>query len=384
MHNKLIAWNDDYLSRILSWKNIKHTAVGGLFKLDQYQGFNRLVDINSVFSSNPYGMPTDRSQQTHLPFCSLIRRPWSVPTRQITLEQALEQRVESIASAGQKINIFWSGGIDSTTVVTAFLKHLDDHSQLRILYSPFSFYEHPEYLKFLKTYPAIELVDISGTTYLTEQFDGVFVSGDGGDELNASLDQSFLDQYGYEILHSSWKDFFINKNSDADFIEFCEQYFLTAQRPIETVLQARWWFYAICKTNCVQWQKLPWFFNYSNFDLNNFQGFFDCSEYESYIYYNIEDVLPNKSYSSWKQPFKDYCYEFDGLEDWYRHKIKNHSGQVNNYLIKKCAITDQRYIGVLADGSRIHTPSLPLLSHKELDITYGNSLNYLFNEPDKF
>jgi hypothetical protein len=382
MPDQLIAWNDEYFSKLLSWKKLKHTAVGRLFKIENYPSYNNLININSVFSSNPGGMPTDRTGKTKLPFNNLIRRPWTVPTQQWTLEQALEQRVKSIAGLNLKINLFWSGGIDSTTAATAFLKHLTNKSQLRILYSPYSTYEHPEYLGFLKNFPEVELVDISGTTYLTEQYDGVFVTGDGGDELNASLDESFIESYGHEGLAMPWQDFFLSKNPNSKFIEFCEQHFATAGRPVETVLHARWWFYATCKVNAVMWQKLPWFFNYTDFNFDRFQGFFDCDEYENYIYWNIEDVLPTASYASWKQYLKDYCYKFDGLDNWHQNKIKTHSAQVNDYLSKKCAVNDQRWIGVLADGTRINTPSLPFLTNKELTTTYGNSLDYLFNEPD--
>ena len=49
--------------------------------------------------------------------------------------------------------------------------------------------------------------------------------------------------------------------------------------------------------------------------------------------------------------------------------------------LKKNALNDTRWIFILSDGTRISTPNLPLLSKKELDRHYGDSLQVLFNEP---
>ena len=47
----LTAINPDYFSKILQWKHIVHEPVGGLFKIDQFHNYNKLIDINSIFSS---------------------------------------------------------------------------------------------------------------------------------------------------------------------------------------------------------------------------------------------------------------------------------------------------------------------------------------------
>jgi hypothetical protein len=324
----------------------------------------------------------DRTLHTKSPFCTYIPRVWKIPQQQWTLSQALEQRVLSLSNLNKKINVFWSGGIDSTTIVNACLEYLPDLSQLRILYSPYSTYEHPEYLSFLDQFSLVELIDISGDRYLTDEFAGIFVTGDGGDELNASLDESFFEHYGYDHLQTPWQDFFYTKNSNLNFVEFCEQHFSLAGRPINTVLEARWWFYATCKQRSILNLKLPWFFNYKNFDITNLIGFFDCAEYENYIYWNINSIVDRSGYSTWKQPLKDYCFAFDKMHDWHKNKTKMHSTQMLLYLSKKLALNDHRWIAILSDGSRITTPSLPLLSKKEFEMTYGNTLDWIFHEPD--
>lgn len=380
----LLAYDDLHLQKILKWRGTALTSVGNLTKVSSFNSYNNLLDINGVFSNHPRWGISDRSFYTQSPVKQRVIRPWLQPKQQWDLDYALMSRVKKLETSGAKINLFWSGGIDSTTAATAFLKHLTDRSQLRILYSPYSVYEHPEYLNFLSKFPEVELIDISGTVYLTEQFDGIFVTGEGGDELNASLDQSFFDAYGYEVLHHPWRDFFRSRNSDSNFIDFCEEYFEIAGRPIETVLHARWWFYAICKsTSILYYNKLPWFFDYPNFKFTDLVGFFDCNEYENYVYWNIEQIIPGNEYVTWKQNLKDYCYAFDRFGDWCKNKEKYNSGQLGTYIAKKIALSSQNWIFLLDDGTRISTPSLPVLTRKEFKSRYDTTLDYLFNEPDK-
>ena len=53
------------------------------------------------------------------------------------------------------------------------------------------------------------------------------------------------------------------------------------------------------------------------------------------------------------------------------------------YLEKKLVLNDQRWIAVLSDGTRIATPSLPALTRKEFEKTYGNTLDWIFHASDK-
>jgi hypothetical protein len=373
----------EYVKKIFSWKKQVTTPVGQIFKIHGFDQHNWLVDVNQIFSTNPAGMLVDRTQTVNLPLCFDINRPWNPPTLQYTLEQALQTRVNQLVSTEQKLNLFWSGGIDSTTMLTAFLKYVSDRSQLRIFYTPFSTYEHPTYLDFLKKFDNLELVDLSGMTYSTCVFDGLFLTGDGGDELMASVDESFFQSYGRSALDQSWQDFFYKKNSNDTFIDFCQEYFLQAQRPIDTVLEARWFFYAMCKTRFQLLGKIDLFVHYPEFVPARLQGFFDCPEFESYVYWNLDQIIPGSKYSDWKLPFKQYCVEFDCFDDYFKNKKKHGSGQTHWYANKNRVILDRRSIFILNNGQRITTPNLPLFSQREFKDKYNNTLDYLFNEPDQ-
>jgi len=389
MHNPPLieTANSNFFKTLLSFKKINVTPVGRLYKIDGFTSYNHLININSIFSTNPMGFPIDRTGQINLPLKWANHRPWQIPNSQLTLDAAMQQRVQYLSSQHGPINIFWSGGIDSTAIVTAFLKHCPDLSKIRILYSPWSHYEHSEYIDFLKSFPEVTLIDLSGELYLDFELDGIFISGNSGDEIHASIDQSFIEAYGYATLHESWQDFFIKKNNQDKFIDFCQWYFSLSGFEIKTVLEARWWFYTSNKISSLLRQStIPFVLsgvNTNNYSPSKVYGFFDCYEYESFIYWNISDIMKSSDYKTWKQILKDYCFEFDHLEKWHENKSKFHSVQFSHYTAKKIILNDSRYILILTDGEKIQTPNLPFLSKIEFDKEYGSTLDYLFNDPDK-
>lgn len=373
-----VIWYDPYvLKRILEWQGNELMLSGHVFQFPGFDQYNQLVEINKIFSSFPVGQPYDRTGQVQSPL-NLYHRPWQSPTDHISLDLALEKRVQQLLSSGQRVNLMWSGGIDSTTVVTAFLKHTNNLQQIRVLYTPFSTYEHPQYLEFLKQWP-VESIDISGDTYLNTCFDGIFVTGDGGDEFTGSIDESFFERYGPGVLTMPWTDFFQQQNNNSSFLEFCEQYFSISALPINTVLQARWWFYAICKNTVQLFAKLPLFASYKNFGADRLFGFFDCESFEQYIFWN-QDTVINDTYRSWKQQFKNYCFELDGFEDWKNNYQKINSKQVMHYSRKQKVLSDTRALFVLDTGERITTPSLPFVVRSEFDAIPQEKLKCIFND----
>lgn len=381
-NNSIATINPLYQKKILDIHHVEHEPVGDLFKVTGYLDHNHLVDINRIFSAAPGFGLADRNGFVRHPVKYHTPHPFAMPSKIYSLDQAAQITVEKISAAGTRINVFWSGGIDSTFITTAFLKHLADLSQLRILYSPWSTYEHPEYLEFLSEFPQVELIDISGEVYLdTTALDGWYITGDGGDESHASLDEKFFNTHGVDTLHSPWIDFFKQQNNDEKFIEFCQRFFATAGRPIVSVLDARWWFYISCKYYGQMFQvKWPFMVgSYDNFQPDRLISFFDNEYYQSFAYYNTDKIITTDNYTSWKQFLKDYCYEFDQLDTWHTTHKKLTSTQLLEYSFKKIALLDRRWLMFLNDGTRIATPNMPFFSAREFDNCYGQTLSGLFN-----
>lgn len=358
-------------------------TLGGLHKVKGFYNYNQLLNINNIFSNKPLFDPVDRTNLAHGPVVFSKPRPWITPTVEIDLKTAMQRRVDEICRIGKKINIFWSGGIDSTTIVTAFLQYAPDLKQCRIIYSPWSVYEHSDFFDLIKTFDDLELLDISGEFYLDFDLDGVFVSGNSGDEIHASLDESFFDQYGYDFLHTPWKDFFYSKIPDHKFIEFCEQHFSAAGREIESVLDARWWFYTSTKLTSILYNNDFVFLSSGPkcFDSTRLIGFFDCIHYEQFIYFNTDKIVLSNNYATWKQFLKDFCCEHDGFEDWRQNKTKFHSAQVYIYSRKKQLLNNQRFLMLFSNGQKAITDNLPLFSRREWDRVKQN-YQHVFRTPD--
>ena len=364
--------NPEYFYRILDWQHKPYELVGSLAKVQGFDHYNNLIDLNSIFSTFPAGDPVDRTETVTGPFAFAVQRPWQTPQVNQTFDEVMAQRVNNYICTGEKLNLCWSGGIDSTCLVAGFLKHTTHLDQLRVLYSPFSVYENQDFFKYLqKNYSALEMLDISGDVYLETVFDGIMINGHGGDEFTASLDETFFDVVGYQGLYQPWQSLITNPALQ----EFCTEYFALAQRPVDTVLEARWWFYAATKSQIFAPRDSAFATNATT------SAFFNCQEFEDYMWHNIDQVIDNENYASYKQFIKQYIHRFYPNDDYLALARKVNSPQFTWYTRKKTELLGQQWIAYLEDGTAIRTPNLPLFSEREFKNTYGDSLEYLFNNP---
>lgn len=381
MHKpQVLCMNLFYSDRLLAANGYKLTGTNG--KLHMVQGFtqyNNLIRTNAMFSNEPKFDPVDRTGLAIGAVRFAKPRSWTVPNRQIDLESAMAQRVKEICNNAMPINIMWSGGIDSTAVLVAFLRYAPDLKQCRVIYSPWSTYEHPEFFKLLQNIDILEKIDISGDVYFDLDLDAIYVSGNSGDEMHASLDRSFFDRVGFEGLKQNWKDFFYNQGADSSLIDFCEQHFAAAGKSIQSVLEARWWFYASCKlTSVLYTSDLSLLCSGpKHFDPTRVIGFFDSEYYEQFIYFNTHRIIESDNYARWKQHLKDFCYDYDGFDTWRQTKTKFGSSQTRMYGLKKQALNDRRALMILEDGSVVATKSLPFFSVREWQ-TIKHQYEHLF------
>jgi hypothetical protein len=371
-----------YFQKLLNYHNLEFYPTcknpnqhsGHQQKIKNFDQYNSLLDINLCFSDRPGMDVRDRTKQTKMPF-NLSVRPWIEPVSvSSSIEETFELRVKEISLTSQKINILWSGGIDSTAIVVAFLKHYKSLDQLRIIHSVMSRKENPYFFLLLQQYPQIEIIEMGGDFYMEKTLDGIFVTGGAGDDLLASLDESFFQKLGWVGLNQSWKNFFFKKNKNVEFINYCEEFFSRSKRPIDTVLEARWWFYMICKMHPQAHSKGV----LTSGDALEV-SFFNSQKFDDYIYFNTDKLLPGKTYNSYKKFIKDYILDFDKNNHYNKYKQKENSSQLHLYKIKKNILQNTQPIMYLSDGTCISVDALPFLSQSLYRQKYGDSLNYLFN-----
>ena len=335
--------------------------------------YNDLINVNRLFSTDPHMELYDRSMQVATPWKTKTIRPWQDP-KEITLEEAVNSRVDYIASKQQRINILWSGGIDSTLVLTAFLRRPELRSQLRIIYTPMSVKEHPVMFAHLESLVDLEKHDISGTVYLDLDFDGVYVNGEGGDEVAASVDDSFYSEFA-DQLGNNYLDFFKSKGADIRTLEFAEHYFAYSSKPVKTVLEARWWFYLCAK---LQDRTTTCYIN-KNGSVTMPIAFFDSHEIDSWSYYNTDNIIGSE-YRTWKQPFKDYIFLYDNNADYKTHKEKFNSTQWPIYVKKQLLLNDNRWLFITDQLERVSLPALPFVSEHEWREIYRDRFDHMFQK----
>jgi hypothetical protein len=371
-----------YFQKLLQYHNLEFypTSVlpdqwsGHQQKIKGFDQYNFLLDVNLCFSPRPGNDVRDRTEKTKMPF-KLDTKPWTLPTSQPeSFEYCLNARVNELNKLNQKINLLWSGGIDSTAMVVAFLKQNSHLDQLRIIHSVMSRKENPFFfLLLLNQYPEIEIIDM-GIDYMENTLDGIFVHAGLADNLLANIDESFWQQLGPAKGKHKWKDYFFKINRDIDFVNQCEEFFARSARPIDTVIESRWWFYLICKHSILKKPSLLQ-------DTTQIAtSFFESTIFEDYMYYNTDKIIPKDDYSSYKKFIKDYILDFDHNSYYNQYKCKESSGQLILYTKKKAILTNQQSIMWLSNGSRIFVDSLPFLSESLYRKKYKNDLDYLFNQ----
>jgi len=359
--------------KILQYHGIKFTGERQV-KVPGFDHYNWLVDINACFSTKADGDIIDRTKSICQPWLVHVQRPWQQPGQNnIDLADCFQRRVQQLLTQHQKLNLLWSGGIDSTAMLASFLQHCNNLDQLRILYTINSIKENPGFFLLLQQID-VELLEFGGDVYLKQTLDGQFVSADGADDITASLDQSFYEQVGWTGLHAKWTDLFFDRTQNIDFVDWCGQWFETSGCEISTVFQARWWFYTACKIQKFSTSLAGLIHDDQPLPI----GFYDCEWFEHWSAHNLDKIMPKPSYKSYKQCLKDYIFNYDHDQHYRDHKQKENSAQLVWYRNKKQILQGKQYIMLLSDGTRIRTPNLPLISEKEYRATHGHSLDYLF------
>jgi len=296
----------------------------GLYNNKNYKDLNNLYLINCVFSSAPWGDIIDRSGNTNYPFKVHIRNTWKTPDvslKKINLESACNSRVEEIIDTlAAPYNLYWSGGIDSTLMVISFLKRIN-HKDVNICLTNSSIEENRFfYENFIKKNNHC-FVDIQKHIPA-----GTNITAECGDSIWAALDHSFFFSDTKEYVFKNWQEYFELKNKDPNFLEFAFNFMKQSQRPITTLLEARWWFYFLCKHQSKATNLL---IRHHHLDIE-WISFYESGDIETWSWFNIENIIKGHNWLTYKFPAKEIIYNFDKNLDYYNNKTKGYSMGLHN------------------------------------------------------
>jgi len=295
----------------------------------------------------------------------------------MSYDDAADKRVQEIYEAsvklGKPIGIMWSGGIDSTMIVVAFLRNyslsiLKD--RVKIILSTEATLENPEfYINYIL--PNFEFLNSEHTPWL---FDGsiILVTGEFNDQLFGSdLIKFYLTTVGAENLNAKFSrndifNYVNNKIKDSRVTNILIDAILESSTNYGIQLEKNsdffWWY-----NFCFKWQSVhfriyalafPRFIPTINhaWDQTYLYHFFQTNEFQLWSI-NSPGVRYIDDWKNYKMQAKISIYKFNKDYDYFRNKIKRPSLQtVFNHRLLSEAVTEDFEILEKFDPHEFYNP----------------------------
>lgn len=289
-----------------------------------------------------------------------------------SFEEISDQRAIEIKHAMQQHNrelaVFWSGGIDSTVILTSIIKNFtpDELSNVTVIANNQSYFENPIfYHKIIKKFhlKTLNFKNLSNEI-IQSLFDTYLVTdGEPADKLwisNAAI--QFQIMHGGDLLAQPFK------NTSCKFIEFLGQYMsnqqshdyydyllqniIETQVDINTTGDLFWWinFNFHWVEHLLIWYNL--FPNKSAHSYNQYKKYYkpwyNTIDYQLWSLSSQSKTIADDCYELYKMPAKQYIHQLVDDDFYYNYKSKLGSS--------KPAPPPPPDFVILSDGSRLdHT-----------------------------
>ena len=253
--------------------------------------------------------------------------------------------------SGRRLYVMWSGGIDSTAVLTSILKHLphNDADLLTVVMSQGSVDENPY---FFFNYINDKIKTIEFTLFeITNDFlknKGIVITGDPGDALmgpslpmyselvptGKHLDP-FIDNQDYIINSIEQPNLKLIKLAAIDgfgqwYVQKVTDNLLEVKPDgVESIADWWWWHYINLKWEASIWR--PLLRRKTNFNepleisvIHDFvtNTFFNTDKFQQWSYSNRHRFIVNNDVETHKADLKKYIFEFDKNEEYFNNKVK--------------------------------------------------------------
>jgi hypothetical protein len=295
-----------------------------------------------------------------------LNTPWNAPSNPLyampelkfindTLPDLMDNRAVELYNEAKRTNkklaVMWSGGIDSTGVLSAFLKNIPtiDHEMIEVVLTTLSIFENKEYwLKYIngklkqRLYTSIQL-----DTDFLDQY--LLIHGDPGDCLfgpSMPMYKKMFVEGKHKQPHTTHRIDIKNRAVDGLEVDFNKWYYdkisnsiyeLNQQDYISTVSDFWWWTYFNFK-----WEfscQRPFFYmrllkdnkgtplfkkpiSYEHQQQFARNTFFNTDKFQLWSYSNLKKLIPDTDERQHKIEMKKYTYDFDKNERYFYHKPK--------------------------------------------------------------
>lgn len=256
----------------------------------------------------------------------------------------------NISKKYKAVYVFWSGGIDSTLILSAILKNWGNIEKLVVVLNNFSIQEHTTfYQNFIKDKIKTVSTDLFFNNCIEFNHENLYVTGDLGDPLITFDGHDVFEHLHPGILNKPWKyhakkiiDYFAwtssSKAANVTFLEIIKTS-AEAKMPLETVHDFLWWinFNWGYDTDLIyvlwQYQTLSDHVDTKRFIEENVFYWFNSVECQNWTVSLIGTDQRSKDGIS-KYAFKKYIYDFDKDLEYFNHKKKEISTPKNPQVNK--------------------------------------------------
>ena len=340
--------------------------------------FNYNVDMefssgNKCFSNARYGTdycPWDIKNDSVIMPLPLLSSSFDRSFADITDERAIDI-LNSAKSQNKRIGVYWSGGIDSTVMVAAFLKNLnsDDLELVDVFLNQYSLIESPrfftEFIKGKINYKIANNIGLTDDLLRTH----ILVDGEPMDKLwMGMMGITFAGLHGYESLSRPFVE-----NTD-DILNFMHQtiahddacrWFEIVESSISENSDL-----VITTADCLTWMN---FFHitgkvydrliYDDIDFDNFKNsycpWYKSSEYQQWAWGSSRDEKNLiSSLTEYKMIPKEYIFDLTKDEYSLHFKIKMAS-------VMRGTRREVRNLMILSDGTYVTKDDPNLLNYAE-------------------
>jgi hypothetical protein len=261
-----------------------------------------------------------------------------------TYEQICNERAKELLARAEKADVtlysFWSGGIDSTTVLVSFLKNATDAQRERIvvLMSEESISENPNFYRDhvhgkLRRDSSAMFPYLIGSKHL-------LVNGEHNDQLFGSdIVASVIGRFGAEVLHrpydrNTFLTFFTEKIDDPNTASFYVGLFerLKEAAPIDvkTNYDLFWWINFAVKWQTVYTRMLSYTAKRNTGNINeeylrtNYAPFFNTEDFQLWSMNNPDKKIKDE-WRTYKWPAKEVIYGYTKDAEYRDNKTKRGS-----------------------------------------------------------
>lgn len=255
-----------------------------------------------------------------------------------TIELVADRLCNKVQTSGRTPYFFWSGGIDSTSILVSLLKvaNAEFLEKLIIVCNQASINENA-YFYYTYIDQHLQVLNLEKFEITQENYDKITViDGEAGNQCTGWRAINFFTYHReFDFLDTNWRNASpltkILPGSTNFHIDLIVESIKYAPIPIDTVYDFIWWANFNFKFDDVLLRKIPAYTKHltaeqtKSFYYHSLYRFFSQEEMQIWSM-NSKDERREKTRISGKWHLKDYIYKFDCNDLWYSNKQEEASG----------------------------------------------------------